>query len=124
MVCNEYWSLIRFAFCTPLVSLNPGTWVEYILNILVVGAEGDIEDRPLVLVWFVVLDAASVNLFVDVNGDVDTVVFLASAICEDTVDVPKIIVKTTNIAWFLANNTVPKSITFEFNNTCYDYHWL
>jgi hypothetical protein len=77
-----------------LVSLNPGTWVEYILNILVVGVEGDIE----VLVWFVVLDAASGNLCVDVNGDVDAVVFLASAICEDAIDVPKIIVKTTNIA--------------------------
>jgi hypothetical protein len=50
------------------------------------------------LVWFVVLDAASGNLCVDVSGDVDTVVFLALAICEDAIAVLKIIAKTTNIA--------------------------
>jgi len=61
-----------------------------------------------VLVWFVVLDAASGNLCVDVSGDVDTVVFLALAICEDAIAVLKIIAKTTNIACFLANNRVPK----------------
>ena len=78
----------------------------YILNILVVG----------------VLEAASGNLCIDVSGDVDAVVFLALAVCEDgTAILTKIIDKATNIAWFLANNTVLKSITFEFINTCYDY---
>src|SRR5215469_5694987 len=36
MVCNEYWSLVRFAFSTPLVSLKPRTCILYMLNILVV----------------------------------------------------------------------------------------
>src|SRR5215469_14712474 len=61
-------------------------------------------------------------LCIDINGDVDAVVFLALAICEDgTAILTKIIDKATNIAWFLAKNTVLKSITFEFINICYDY---
>lgn len=63
-------------------------WVEYILNILGVGTEGDREDRPLVSVSFAVLDAASGNLCVDVNGDVDAVIFIALAICEDVTAIP------------------------------------
>jgi hypothetical protein len=94
----------------------------YKLNILVVGADGDREDRPLVSVWFGVLDAGSGNLCVDINDDVDAVVFLALAICADGTAVPtKIIDKATNIALFLAKNTLLKSITIELINTCYDY---
>ena len=92
----------------------------YILNILVVGADDDREVRPLVLVWFGALDAASGNLCL--NGDVDAVVFLALAICKDgTAVLTKIIDKATNIARFLAKNTLLKSITIEFINICYDY---
>jgi len=39
----------------------------------------------------------TISVVVDVNGDVDTVVFLALAICEDAIAVLKIIAKTTNI---------------------------
>ena len=71
----------------PLVSLKPGTWVVYILNILEVGVERDRrEESPVELVWFVVV--ANDGLCIDVNFNVDADILLALAICENAIDIP------------------------------------